>query len=185
MSDELPEGTDFIDMEGLAFTPEEHERLKSLLHGEKFKQIAYSDQRYLVLGAGGTDEKSSRPLSIYDILGNRPNSISFRLEDFGLISDEIALWAAAYENLCETATHIVLVIEDYEGDYVWEMGYLYHSTIRKKVWALQRDYGSEKENRKRYNNGMAASHLRLLLNADRTFRWEDSNELKEKTENIP
>lgn len=175
----------FIDVDGLAFTFEEHERLKTLLHGERFRELAYSERRYLVLGAGGDDETAARRMAVYDRLARRPDAVSFRLEDFGLTPDELALWAAAYENLCEKATHIVVVIEDYEGGYVWELGYLFHEDVREKVWVLKREYESEEENRNHYDNGMAASHLRLLENADRTVRWTDEDDLEEKIGEIP
>lgn len=174
-----------IDVDGLAFTFEEHERLKTLLHSERFRELAYSDRRYLVLGAGGDDGTAARRMAVYDRLGTRPNAVSFRLEDFGLTPDELALWAAAYENLCEKATQIVLVIEDYEGGYVWELGYLFHDDIREKVWVLKREYGSEAANRAHYENGMAASHLRLLENAERTVHWTDEEDLDAKINEIP
>ena len=176
---------DMIDVDGLAFTFEEHERLKTLLHGDRFRELAYSERRYLVLGAGGEGESVDRRMTVYQLLGARPDATSFRLEEFGLTPDELALWAAAYENLCEKATHIVAVIEGYEGGYVWELGYLFHEDIREKVWVLKREYGSETANRAHYDNGMAASHLRLLENADRTVRWTDEEDLKESVGAIP
>lgn len=98
---------------------------------------------------------------------------------------ELALWAVAFEILCEQATHIVAVIEDYEGGYVWELGYLFREELREKVWVLKRDYGSAGANRERYDNGMAASHVRLLENADRTVRWSDEAELRDGTNAVP
>ena len=176
---------DGIDVDGLAFTFEEHERLKTLLHGERFRELAYSDRRYLVLGAGGDSASADRRMMVYELLGNRPDALSFRLEDFGLTPDEFAVWAAAYENLCVKATHIVAVIEDYEGGYVWELGYLFHEDVREKVWVLKRDYENEAANRKHYDNGMAASHLQLLENADRTFRWTNRDDLEARVAKIP
>lgn len=175
----------FIDVDGLAFTYEEHERLKTLLHGERFRELAYSERRYLVLGSGGDDERSARRMIVYDLLGNRSNAVSFRLEDFDLTADELAVWASAYEILCERATHIVLVLEEYEGGYVWELGYLFHEAIREKVWVLKRAYGSDAANRTHYDNGMAASHLQLLENADRTVHWTDEADLEETVAEIP
>ncbi|MFP8888843.1 hypothetical protein ACLI4U_03625 [Natrialbaceae archaeon A-CW2] len=174
-----------IDVDGLAFSFEEHERLKTLLHGERFRELAYSDRRYLVLGDGGETKRADRRMRVYDQLGSRSNATAFRLEDFDLSPDELALWAAAYENLCAKATHIVAVIEDYAGGYVWELGYLFHEDIREKVWVCKRDYGSETANRGHYDNGMAASHLQLLENADRTCRWTDDEDLETAIESIP
>ncbi|WP_255193186.1 hypothetical protein [Natronobeatus ordinarius] len=185
MADENVVDADVIDVDGLAFTYEEHERLKTLLHGERFRDLAYSERRYLVLGAGGDSEVADRRMTVYERLGARRDATSFRLEDFGLTPDELALWAAAYENLCAKATHIVAVIEDYEGGYVWELGYLFHEDVREKVWVLKRDYGSEAANRAHYDNGMAASHLRLLENADRTVRWTDDADLEARLEAVP
>jgi hypothetical protein len=76
---------DFIDVGGLAFTPREHERLKSILHGERFRELAFSDRRYLVLGAGGDTEAADRRMLVYELLGGRPDATAFRLEDFKLI----------------------------------------------------------------------------------------------------
>lgn len=50
------------------------------------------------------------------------------LEDYGLTPDEIRLWARAFDILCGRATHIVAVIEDFDGGYVWEMGLLFAPT---------------------------------------------------------
>lgn len=176
---------DFIDTEGLALSYEDHEKLKSLLHSDQFQSLAYAERRYLVLGAGGETGAADRRLSVYKWLDDRPSSTAFRLKDFELTPDELALWASLYEQLCDRATHIVVVIEDYEGGYVWELGYLFHEVIREKVWVLKRTYGDEETNRTHYHNGMAASHLQLLENADRTFTWTDRDELKTAIENVP
>lgn len=176
---------EFIDAGGLALDYEDHERLKSLLHGEQFRTLAYADRRYLVLGEGDDPDASARRMSVYSRLEDRPGATAFRLEDFDLTPDELALWASLYEQLCDRATHVVLVIEDYEGGYVWEMGYLFHREIRGKVWVLKRDYGDPETNRERFDNGMAASHLRLLENADRTFRWGNEDELGAAVGRVP
>lgn len=188
MSD--PEGprepeSGFIDATDLALTPAEHERLKTLVHGPRLKDVAYSDRRYLVTGAGGDTGATARRALVYEALDDRRNAIAFQLEEFELTPEELALWAAAFEILCEQATHIVAVIEDYEGGYVWELGYLFRTELREKVWVLKRDYGSAGANRERYDNGMAASHVRLLENADRTVRWSDEAELRDGTQAIP
>lgn len=183
MTEEAASDPNFIDVDGLAFTLEEHERLKTLLHSKRFQSLAFSDRQYLVLGAGGDGEIAERRLAVYDQLDQRSGATAFRLEDFGLTPDEIALWAAAYEILCEWATHIVAVIEEYDGGYVWELGYLFHDEIREKVWILKREYGSTDANRSHYNNGMAASHLQLLENANRTVLWEDGAELEANVRN--
>ncbi|WP_331232363.1 aminopeptidase [Natronorarus salvus] len=188
MSEEVDDKADdveFINVDGLAFTPREHERLKSLLHGERFRELAFSDRRYLVLGTGGDTKAADRRMLVDELLGGRPDATAFRLEDFELTTDELALWAAAYENLCGRATQIVLVIEDYEGGYVWELGYHFHEEIREKVWVLKREYGSKSENRAHYDNGMAASHLQLLENAERTILWRDREELEAGVSEIP
>ena len=185
MTEENVGDVDGIDVDGLAVTFEEHERLKTLLHGERFRELAYSERRYLVLGTGGDSASADRRMMVYELLGNRPDALSFRLEDFGLTPDELAVWAAAYENLCAKATHIVAVIEEYEGGYVWELGYLFHEDVREKVWVLKRDYGSETANRRHYDNGMAASRLQLLENAERTVRWTDRDDLEAGVAEIP
>jgi len=176
---------EFIDAEGLALDYEDHERLKSLLHGEQFRTLAYADRRYLVLGEGDDPGASARRMTVYSRLDDRPDATAFRLEDFELGPDELALWASLYEQLCDRATHIVLVIEDYEGGYVWELGYLFHREIRETVRVLKRDYGDPEANRERFDNGMAASHVQLLENADRTFRWGDEDELETAVGEIP
>lgn len=181
------ESTDanFVDTGGLALDYEDHEQLKSLLHGEQFRTLAYADRRYLVLGRGDDSDAANRRMTVYDRLNDRPDATAFRLEDFDLTPDQLALWASMYEQLCDRATHIVLVVEDYDGGYVWEMGYLFHEKIRETVWVLKRDYGDPGTNREHFDNGMAASHLQLLENADRTIRWEDEAELDVATAEIP
>lgn len=173
-----------VDIDGLAFTYEEYEQLKTLLHSERFRELAYSERRYFVLGAGDA-ERADRRQFVADLLDGRSNAISFRLEDVGLTTDELPLWTAAYEILCDRATHIVVVLEDYDGGYVWELGYLFHDTVREKVWVLKREYGNEEMMLKRYDNGMAASHVKVLENAERTIPWTDSDDLGKGIERIP
>ncbi len=185
MDDDEGIDPDFIDIEGLALDYEEHEKLKSLLHSNQFQTLAYADRRYLILGEGGDTDAADRRMSVYNWLDDRPSATAFRLEDFGLTPDDLSLWASMYEQLCDRATHIILVVEDYEGGHVWEMGYLFHQEIRETVWVLKRDYGDAETNRAHFNNGMAASHLQLLENADRTIHWQDTDDLKSATERLP
>lgn len=175
--------------ETLAPTPTQHERLKNQLHGEQFQEIKRADRRYLVIGRGGDDGPGERRRRVRDILDERPEATAFRLEDFGLTGDELELWVPAFEILSETATHIVGILEDYDGGHVWELGYLYHHQrhVRDVLWLLKRIYGSKAEQREKYDNGMAASHLAALEAAagDRVIPWEDPDDLADAVAEIP
>lgn len=186
------EGIDAEDLVGedrLAPTPEQHERLKAGLHDDDlFGAIRRADRRYLVVGRGD-DAAGERRQRVCDLLDERVGATAFRLEDFGFTGDDLDLWAPAFDILSEMASHVVGVLEDFDGGHVWELGYLYHeqTRVRDVLWLLKRVYGSEAEMRDRYDNGMAASHLAALEAAagDRVVTWEDPEDLPEAVAEIP
>jgi hypothetical protein len=90
-----------------------------------------------------------------------------------------------FDILCGRATHIVGVIEDFDGGYVWELGLLFAPAYREKTWILKRRYTDEDLERTRFDNGMAASHVKLLLTGDRCCEWENEAELRECAGEIP
>ena len=192
-SDERDDYIDDVDSEELtdddqlAPTPEQHERLKNGLHGERLKRIKRGDRRYLVIGRGDGDA-GDRRLRVCELLDDRIAATAFRLEDFGFTDEELELWAPAFDILSEMATHIVGILEDYDGGHVWELGFLYHyqAHVRNSLWLLKRLYSTQEEIRDRYDNGMAASHLAALEEAvgDRVILWEDPDDLPDAVESI-
>ena len=193
---ELPDAEfiDGIDDEGLHDesrlrpTPAQHERLKDGLHGDLFDEIRRAERRYLVIGRGGGEAGERRQL-VCRLLDGRPGASAFRLEDFEFSGDDLELWAPAFEVLSEMASHVVGVLEDYDGGYVWELGYLYRfqTRVRDILWLLKRIYESEETMRDRYDNGMAASHLAALEAAvdDRVITWRDPDDLPNVVDSIP
>ncbi|QPV62740.1 aminopeptidase [Halosimplex litoreum] len=185
------EGAELVDAspDSLTLTPEQHERLKTHVHGDRLSDIQYSDRRYLVVGRGGDDGPGRRRRRVRDQLDDRREATAFMLEDFGLSGEEIDLWAPGFEILCEQASHVVGVLEDYDGGHVWELGYLYHeqSRVRDALWLLKRTYESDERRRERYDNGMAASHLAALERVadDRVVRWDGEGDLRRAVEEIP
>jgi hypothetical protein len=185
------DGGELVDAspDSLTLTPEQHERLKTHLHGDRLNDIEYSDRRYLVVGRGGDGGPGRRRRRVRDLLDDRRDATAFMLEDFGLSGEEIDLWAPAFEILCEQATHVVGVLEDYDGGHVWELGYLYHerSRVRDALWLLKRVYESDERQRERYDNGMAASHMAALERAasDRVVHWHDESDLRRAVDEIP
>lgn len=182
-ADELAPGDE------LRLTPRQHERLKDELHGsDQFAEIRRTERRYLVIGRGGTDGPGARRRRVCAQLDDRRGASAFRLEDFGFTSDELDLWAPAFDVLSAIASHVVGVLEDFDGGHVWELGYLYHhqTHVRDILWLLKRVYEDE-EMRERYDNGMAASHLAALEKAveDRVITWRDEGDLSEAVEQIP
>ena len=174
-------------LEDIELTPEEHLRIKNIVHGERFAELVRHDRRYLVVGAGGDSEAAHRRLIVVNLLDGRatPPSIAMRLEDFGLTTNEMRLWARVFDILCGTVTHIVGVIEDLNGGYVWELGLMFAPTYRDKGWVLKRRYEEESEERKRYDNAMGASHVALLLTGPRAQEWSDEDELRDAVREIP
>ena len=174
-------------VESLTLTPEEHQRLKDIVHGDEFRQFREYERIYLVCGAGGDSGAASRRQLVYDLLDSRsfPPTVATRLEDFGLTKDEISLWVHLFDKLCAFCSHIVAVIEDFDGGYIWELGLLFAPSYRGKVWVLKRRYTNEAEERDRYDNGMGASHVRMLLTGERAFEWTDERSLEEMVSNIP
>jgi len=125
-------------------------------------------------------------LAVCEQLDCRRGAAGFRLEDFGFTGDEIDLWAPAFDLLAAMASHIVGILEDFDGGHVWELGNLYHQQrhVRDRLWLLKRLYESEAEMRRQYDNGMAASHLAALeeVAGDRVIDWSDEAELRNAVE---
>lgn len=90
-----------------------------------------------------------------------------------------------FDLLCGLATHIVAVIEDFDGGYVWEVGLLFAPSYREKTWVLKRRYREEQTERRRYDNRMGAPHVKLLLTGPRAFDWMRPEELREAIEKVP
>lgn len=171
-------------------TPQQHEQLKDELHrDDQFDEIKRAERRYLVVGSGGEKGAGKRRLEVCRQLDARREASAFRLEDFGFTSDDLDLWAPAFDILSALASHIVGVLEDFDGGHVWELGYLYHHQIhvRDILWLLKRIYESEDRMREKYDNGMAASHLAALENAagDRVITWRDEADLPDAVREIP
>ncbi|MFO7926981.1 MAG: hypothetical protein ACQET5_08705 [Halobacteriota archaeon] len=86
-------------------------------------------------------------------------------------------------------SHIVGVLEEYDGGHVWELGFLcrQETTVRDRLWILERVHDDATLHRERYDNGMAASHLTMLENAvsERVLTWRDAGELFEAVESLP
>ena len=185
---EIPGEEEVItEIEAISLTPSEHQRIKDLVNGEQMNRIKGHDRRYLVVGAGGETGAATRRRIVYDLLDARtdPPAVAMRLEDFGLTPEEIRLWTRVFDILCGRATHIVGVIEDFDGGYVWELGLLFAPSYRESVWVLKRRYPDEETERERYDNGMAASHVRLLLTGERCHEWVDVDELRNVVGEIP
>ena len=183
----FPSQDELVDeLETVSLTPTEHQRIKDLVNHD-LTDIKGYDRRYLSVGAGGTAGAATRRKIVYDLLDDRTNppAVAFRLEDYGLTPDEIRLWARAFDILCGRATHIVAVIEDFDGGYVWEMGLLFAPSYREKAWVLKRKYDDPQTEREKYENGMAASHVELLLTGPRCYEWRDTAELRDAVSEIP
>lgn len=185
---EIPEEDEIIaEIEDINLSPSEHQRIKDLVNGTRMDRIKGHTRRYLVAGAGGETGAATRRKTVYDLLNERtnPDSVAMRLEDFDLTPEEIRLWTRVFDILCGRATHIVGVIEDFNGGYVWELGLLFAPPYRKKVWMLKRQYADEETEREKYDNGMAASHVKLLLTGNRCLEWVDADELQDVVDKIP
>jgi len=174
----------------LSPTPEQHEQLKNRLHAvDRFDEIRYADRRYLVIGRGGENGPGARRQLVCDLLDDRTGAAVFRLEDFGFTSDDVSLWAPAFDILSAMASHIIGILEDFDGGHVWELGFLYYQQthLRDILWLLKRIYESADVMRDRYDNGMAASHLAALEDAaaDRVITWETPDDLPQAVSAVP
>ncbi|MFA9504035.1 hypothetical protein ACERIM_14830 [Natrinema sp. H-ect1] len=175
------------ELEDVSLTPSDHQRIKDLVNGPEMDRIRGYDRRYLVAGAGGETGAATRRGIVYDRLDARtdPPAVAMQLEDFGLTPEDIELWTRVFDILCGRATHIVAVIEDFDGGYVWELGLLFAPTYRDKTWVLKRRYPDPEIERERYDNGMAASYVELLLTGDRAYEWLDADELRDVVDEVP
>lgn len=183
----FPSQGELVDeLKNVSLSPTEHQRIKDLVNRD-LDNIKGYDRRYLSVGAGGTTGAATRRKTVYDLLDDRTNppAVAFRLEDYGLTRDEIRLWARAFDILCGRATHIVAVIEDFDGGYVWELGLLFAPPYREKAWVLKRKYDTPQTEREKYENGMAASHVKLLLTGPRCCEWGDADDLRDAVREIP
>lgn len=185
---EIPaEETILGELTEFSLTPSEHQRVKDLVNGDQLDRIKGHDRRYLVAGAGGDTDAASRRALVYDQLDNRtdPPAVATQLEDFGLTTEEIRLWTRVFDILCGMATHVVAVIEDFDGGYVWELGLLFAPSYREKTWVLKRQYRDAETERAKYENGMGASHVKLLLTSPQAYEWVETDDLRAAVENIP
>lgn len=173
-------------LEDISLTPAEHQRLKNLVNDD-LDAIKGYERRYLSVGAGGDSDAADRRDLVYELLDERrnPPAVAFRLEDYGLTREEISLWARAFDLLCGRATHIVATIEDFHGGYVWELGLVFAPSYREKAWILKRAYDDPEIEREKYENGMAISHVKLLLTGQRCHEWRNTAELRDTVGNIP
>ena len=175
------------EVESVALTPTEHQRVKNLVNGEQMRRFQNHERRYLVAGAGGETGAATRRKTVYDLLDDRtdPPAMATRLEDYGLTPEEIKLWVRVFDILCGRASHIVAVVEDFDGGYVWELGLLFAPEYRPKTWVLKRRYSDDDTERSQYDNGMAASHVKALLTGDRCVEWEMVADLPVVVDEIP
>lgn len=186
-SDEIPDEAEILGgLTEIQVTPSEHQRVKDLVNGDLIDDIKGHERRYLVAGAGGDSGAASRRQLVYDRLDSRTNppAVATQLEDFGLTPEEIRLWTRVFDILCGMATHIVAVIEDFDGGYVWELGLLFAPSYREKAWVLKRRYPDDETERTKYDNGMSASHVKLLLTGARAYEWTDTGELNAVVDKI-
>ncbi|WP_262178320.1 hypothetical protein [Haloarcula laminariae] len=183
---DIPSEEEILDgIEGIQLSPAEHQRIKDVVNGEELRRVKGHDRRYLIAGAGGQTGAATRRELVYELLDARPDAVSMQLEEFGLTPEEIELWIRVFDILCGRATHIVGVIEDFDGGYVWELGLLFAPSYREKTWILKRRYTDDEIERDRFDNGMAASHVKLLLTGDRCCEWIDKDALKDCVTGIP
>ena len=183
----FPDRADLVaGLEEITLTPAEHQRIKNLVN-EDLNELKGYERRYLNVGAGGDADAAQRRELVYELLDGRTNppATAFTLEDFGFTTDERRLWCRAFDILCGRATHIVAVIEDFDGGYVWELGLLFAPSYREKAWVLKRRYEDGETERDRYENGMAISHVELLLTGPRCHEWTDTPELRAAVQEIP
>ena len=186
--DEIPDEAEILEgLTEIQLTPSEHQRVKDILNGDLLDDLKSHERRYLVAGAGGDTGAASRRQLVYERLDERtgPPAIATQLEDFGLTPEEIRLWTRVFDILCGMATHIVAVVEDFDGGYVWELGLLFASSYREKAWVLKRRYPDDDTEREEYDNGMSASHVKLLLTGSRAYEWVDTDDLRDVVDEIP
>jgi len=187
-SEAIPDEDEILTgLTSVQLTPTEHQRVKDLVNGDQLDRIKGYERRYVVAGAGGDTGAASRRQLVYDALDGRTNppAVATQLEDFGLTPEEIRLWTRVFDILCGMATHIVAVIEDFDGGYVWELGLLFAPSYREKTWVLKRRYPVDGIEREKYDNGMSASHVKLLLTGPQAHEWTDTDRLRAAVDEIP
>lgn len=185
-ADEIPKPDEWIDNFPIGeLTPEEHAAVKDVINGEKMQRFKAHENRYVVVGAGEASDAWERRMVVYDHLNNRQKSAAMTLEELGLGDDEIRIWAAVFQLLCDLASQVVAVIEDFEGGDTWELALLFAAEYRDFAWILKRKYEDEQTERERYDNSMGISHIKLLLTGDHAQEWRDIEDLKVCVSNIP
>jgi len=185
-SDEIPAPETVVEgVADVSLSPDQHQRIKNIVHSDSFRGFLTHRRKYLICGSGSDSDAIDRRQMVYDRLDGRTEAAATQLEDWGLTKDEIEFWVHLFDKLCHHCTHIVAVLEDFDGGYVWEMGLLFAPSYRDDVWVLKRTYDNPATEREHYENGMAASHTRLLLTGDRAYEWQTQQELADSLSNIP
>jgi len=172
----------------VSLTPNRYEQLKKLVHGnDTFAKITSAEKRYLIIGRGRGEMRHKK--RVKELLGSRRSAITFEFEEFKPKTDDIGLWPPVFDLFSKTATHIVGVVEDYDGGGVWDMGLLYHrqSHVHDSLWILKRVYDNQNINHERYGSGKAASRLGALEEAveDRVIKWQTEEDLRDAVKEIP
>jgi hypothetical protein len=180
-SDELE---DTIDSNSLP--PAQYEQLKDTVYdSDRLSAFRQPNSRYLVAGAGKSyPDRYERRVAVRDQLDSRPDTIATFLEDFDLGSDNVALWFRIFDILCGEATHIVAVLEAYEGGIVTELGCIAQFSYRDKAWVLKRHYDTKETRPDQYQNSMAGSVVAELNELNQQMTWRDEEELLDKTRKI-
>ena len=69
--------------------------------------------------------------------------------------------------------------------YLCPLFIVFAPSYREKTWVLKRVYSDETREREKYENGMAASYVKLLLSGDRAVEWSTETELEQAVSKIP
>lgn len=162
-------------------SPDEHQRLKDAVFGERFREIVFADVTYFVLGSYADDEKRLL-LLVRDELRRRRDAYAFLMDEMPEAWD---YWTTKFRIFADRADYLVGVFEHNRGGHEWEAGRLDDEQYRPKTHVLKREYSTQAQERSHFD-GMIADYFRKLDDQfGQLHRWTTEDELLDRLERVP
>lgn len=164
-----------------SLSAEQYQDLKDAVFGAAFKEFAFADVSYFVLGSYA-DEEKQRLLLVRTELRKRDDAYAFLMNE---MPEAWEYWTTKFQIFANRADYLVGVFEHNRGGHEWEAGRLDNKNYRAKTHILKREYDSKKQEHSNFD-GMLADYLcKMDEQLSQLYRWRTENELVACLEKIP